>query len=141
MGKKLLDKIKVTPLKIIKLSAGDIMSVLNKNELKNQTFGEAYFSKIKFGKVKAWKYHNKMTLNLVIPHGKVKFVFYSQKDKNFKVVEIGKKKYFRLTVPPKIWFGFKGISRHESIIFSVTNIKSNPKEILRWKKNKISFDW
>ena len=35
MGKKLLDKIKVTPLKIIKLSAGDIMSVLNKNELKN----------------------------------------------------------------------------------------------------------
>ena len=52
MGKKLLDKIKVTPLKIIKLPAGDIMSVLNKNELKNQTFGEAYFSKIKFGKVK-----------------------------------------------------------------------------------------
>ena len=47
MGKKLLDKIKVTPLKIIKLSAGDIMSVLNENELKNQTFGEAYFSKIK----------------------------------------------------------------------------------------------
>ena len=141
MGKKLLDKIKVTPLKIIKLSAGNIMSVLNKNELKNQTFGEAYFSKIKFGKVKAWKYHNKMTFNLVIPHGKVKFVFYSQKDKNFKVVEIGKKKYFRLTVPPKIWFGFKGISRHESIILNVTNIKRNPKEILRWKKNKISFDW
>ena len=136
MGKKLLDKIKVTPLKIIKLSAGDIMSVLNENELKNQTFGEAYFSKIKFGKVKAWKYHNKMTLNLVIPHGKVKFVFYSQKDKNFKVVEIGKKKYFRLTVPPKIWFGFKGISRHESIILSVTNIKRNPKEILRCKKIK-----
>ena len=141
MGKKLLDKIKTTPLKIIKLPTGNIMRVLKKNESKNWNFGEAYFSKIKFNKIKAWKYHLKANLNLVVPYGKVKFVFYSQKDKNFKVVEIGKKKYFRLTVPPKIWFGFKGISRHESIILSVTNIKRNPKEILIWKKNKISFDW
>ena len=141
MGKKLLDKIKVTPLKIIKLSAGNIMHALNKNELKNQTFGEAYFSKIKSGKIKAWKYHLKMILNLVVPQGKVKFVFYSQKDKNFKTVEIGEKKYLRLTVPPKIWFGFKGISKHESIILNVANIKHNPKEILRCNKNKIDFDW
>ena len=141
MGKKLLDKIKVTPLKIIKLSAGNIMHALNKNELKNRTFGEAYFSKIKSGKIKAWKYHLKMILNLVVPHGKVKFVFYSQKDRNFRVIEIGGKKYLRLTVPPKIWFGFKGISKHESIILNVTNIKHNPKEILRCKKNKIDFNW
>ncbi len=141
MGKKFLDKIKIAPLKTIKLSTGNIMHALNKNELKNRTFGEAYFSKIKSGKIKAWKYHLKMILNLVVPHGKVKFVFYSQKDKNFKVVEIGEKKYLRLTVPPKIWFGFKGISKHESIILNITNIKHNPKEILRCKKNKIDFNW
>ena len=82
-----------------------------------------------------------MILNLVVPYGKVKFVFYSQKDKNFKTVEIGEKKYLRLTVPPKIWFGFKGISKHESIILNVANIKHNPKEILRCNKNKIDFDW
>ena len=141
MGKKFLDKIKVTPLKIIRLSTGNIMHALNKNELKNQTFGEAYFSKIKSGKIKAWKYHLKMILNLVVPHGKVKFVFYSQKDRNFRVIEIGGKKYLRLTVPPKIWFGFKGISKHESIILNVTNIKHSPKEILICNKNKIDFDW
>ena len=105
MGKKFLDKIKVTPLKIIKLSTGNIMHALNKNELKNQTFGEAYFSKIKSGKIKAWKYHLKMTLNLVVPHGKVKFVFYSQKDKNFKIVEIGEKKIFKVDSTAKnlVW--------------------------------------
>ena len=141
MGKKLLDKIKVTLLKTIKLPTGNIMRVLKKNELKNWTFGEAYFSKIKFNKIKAWKYHSKMMLNLAVPHGKVKFVFYSQKDRNFRVIEIGGKKYLRLTVPPKIWFGFKGISKYESIILNVTNIKHNPKEILRCKKNKIDFYW
>ena len=141
MGKNLLDKIKVTPLKIIKMSTGNIMRVLKKNELNNRIFGEAYFSKIKSGKVRAWKYHLKMTLNLVVPHGKVKFVFYSQKEDIFKVIEIGEKHYSRLTVPPKLWFGFKGISKYESIILNLTNIAHDPKEILRCKKNKIRFNW
>ena len=141
MGKKLLDKIKVTPLKIIKLPAGNILYALNKNELKNRTFGEVYFSKIKPGKIKAWKYHLKMILNLVVPHGKVKFVFYSKKEDIFKIIEIGEKHYSRLTVPPKLWFGFKGISKYESIILNLTNIAHDPKEILRCKKNKINFDW
>ena len=99
MGKKILKKIKITPLKIIKLSTGDIMRALNKNELKNNwNFGEAYFSKVKFKKIKAWKYHKKMTLNLVVPLGKVKFVFYSKKDKKFRIIEIGENKYSRLII-------------------------------------------
>ena len=141
MGKKLLDKIKLTSLKIIKLPAGDIMRALSKYELKNWTFGEAYFSKIKFGKIKAWKYHTRMTLNLIVPYGKVKFVFYSQKNNNFKAITIGEKKYSRITVPPKIWFGFKGMNKPESIILSITNIKHNKKEILRREKNKIKYNW
>ena len=141
MGKNFLDKIKVTPLKVIKMSTGNIMYALKKNELNNRIFGEAYFSKIKYGKVKAWKYHLKMTLNLVVPHGKVKFVFYSQKEDIFRVIEIGEKNYSRLTVPPKLWFGFKGISKFESIILNLTNIAHDPKEILRCKKNNIKFNW
>ena len=82
-----------------------------------------------------------MTLNLVVPLGKVKFVFYSKKDKKFRIIEIGEKKYSRLTVPPKVWFGFKGISKPESIILNITNIKHSSKEILRCDKNKINFKW
>ena len=117
------------------------MHALKKNELNNQVFGEAYFSKIKPGKVKAWKYHLKMTLNLVVPHGKVKFVFYSQQDNIFRIIEIGDKQYSRLTVPPKIWFGFKGISKPESIILNLANFQHSSKEIFRCKKNKIKFNW
>ena len=141
MGKKLLDKIKTTPLKIIKLPTGNIMRVLKKNESKNWNFGEAYFSKIKFNKIKAWKYHLKMTLNLAVPQGKVKFVFYSERDDIFRIIEIGDKQYSRLTVPPKIWFGFKGIGKPESIILNLVNVQHNPKEVLRCKKNKIKFNW
>ena len=47
MGKTILNKIKVTPLKIKKISSGDVMRVLQKKELKKWSFGEAYFSKIR----------------------------------------------------------------------------------------------
>jgi dTDP-4-dehydrorhamnose 3,5-epimerase len=141
LGKSKLNKIIVKSLKIVKLSKGNVMHILKKDELKNWTFGEAYISKIKFGKIKAWKCHSKMTLNLVVPQGKVKFVFYSPNENRFKVITIGEKNYSRITVPPKIWFGFKGLGRSESIIIDMTNLRWNSKEQMNLKMNKIKFNW
>ena len=82
-----------------------------------------------------------MVLNLVVPKGKVKFVFYSKKNKRFKVIKIGEKKYSRILVPPKVWFGFQGLHKPESIILNIANINHNKKEILRKSKNDIQYDW
>ena len=83
----------------------------------------------------------KKTLNLVVPSGRVKFVFYYKKKNTFKTIEISEKKYLRLTVPPKIWFGFKGMSKGESIILNLTNMPHNPNEVLRCKKSFFKFKW
>ena len=53
----------------------------------------------------------------------------------------GEKKYYRITVPPKTWFGFKGMGKPESIILNLTNIEYNSREILRRNRNKIKFNW
>lgn len=123
------------------MPSGDIMRILKNKEVKNWNFAEAYFSKIKYNKIKAWKYHLKMSLNLVVPMGRVKFVFYFNKTKNFKVIELGEKKYSRISIPPRIWFGFKGLSKKDSLILSLTNLEHNPNEVLRCKKNEIKFNW
>ncbi len=123
------------------MHSGNVMHALKKGELKKWSFGEAYFSKIKFKKIKAWKYHKKMVLNLFVPVGKVKFVFYSEKENKFMTIKLGEKHYRRLTVPPNIWFGFKGLSRTESIILNIANIKHTKKETLKCEKNKIKFNW
>tara|TARA_B100001123_G_C14990507_1_gene899376 strand:+ start:98 stop:529 length:432 start_codon:yes stop_codon:yes gene_type:complete len=141
LGKKLLKKIKVKSLKIVKLPKGNVMHILKKKEQPNWNFKEAYISKIKFGKIKAWKYHKKMMLNLVVIQGKVKFVFYSNEENKFKVIKIGEKKYSRLTVPPKIWFGFKGIGKSESTIINLSNFQWDPKEQKNININKIKFNW
>ena len=142
MGKNKLNKIKIKRLKIIKLPAGNVVRFLRKKEMKKKwKFGEAYFSKIKFERVKAWKYHVKATVNLTVLVGKVKFVFYSQQFKSFKTIIMEEKRNARLTIPPKSWFGFKGISKTESIIISLTDLIHSPKEVLRCKKNQIKFNW
>ena len=123
------------------MPSGDIMRILKNKEVKNWNFAEAYFSKIKYNKIKAWKYHLKMSLNLVVPMGRVKFVFYFNKTKNFKVIELGEKKYSRISIPPRIWFGFKGLSKKDSLILSLTNLEHNPNEVLRCTKNEIKFNW
>ena len=79
MKKNILDTIKVKILKIILLPAGNNINIIKKNEMKKWSLEEAYFSKIKFEKIKAWKFHKKMTLNLTVPYGNVKFVFYCPK--------------------------------------------------------------
>ena len=65
----------IKPLKQITLEAGDVYHVLKSSEAEFNGFKEAYFSQIKKNKIKAWKRHLKMTMNLVIPIGKFNLIF------------------------------------------------------------------
>ena len=73
------------------------------------------------GAVKAWKYHLRMTLNLVVPVGLVRFVFCSGiRSRSFRA-EIVADRYC-LTVPPGVWFGFQGISETPSLLMNLADI-------------------
>ena len=68
-------KIKKTNLKIISSQEGSVMHSLRESEKDFYGFGESYFSTVEHNAIKAWKRHTKMTLNLTVPVGSVKFVF------------------------------------------------------------------
>ena len=74
-----LNSIVIEKLKKIATPGGDIMHFLKSSSNGYRKFGEVYFSWINENAIKAWKKHNKMTLNLVVPIGKVKFVFHDNK--------------------------------------------------------------
>ena len=142
MGVLNLDDILVTPLKRIPTVGGDVLHALKASESGFNGFGEIYFSWVKQGFVKAWKCHQHMTLNLIVPLGEVSFVFHLINEKNsFRTENISKERYVRLTVPPGIWFGFKGVSRGLNLICNVANIPHDPKEELRKDIDQIDMDW
>ena len=71
----MINGITISPLKEIEVEGGNVLHALKKSDSSFKDFGEAYFSFVNFGHVKAWKKHSKMTLNLIVPIGEVKFVF------------------------------------------------------------------
>ena len=137
-----LKDILVTPLKRIQTDGGDVMHALKNSDKGFSDFGEVYFSWIENRCIKAWKCHQRMTLNLVVPIGKVNFVFHSKKEiKSFRSEIIGDERYLRLTVPPGIWFGFQGQALGSSLIMNVADIEHDPGEVLHKSESEFDYNW
>ena len=84
MGGSILDKIIISENKIIPVEGGNVLHGMKSIDNGFNGFGEIYFSWIKENNVKAWKKHNLMTLNLIVPLGKVEFLFYDENFNNKK---------------------------------------------------------
>ena len=133
--------IQVHDLNIIPVEGGNVQHFLRSDESSFNGFGEAYFSFIEKGKIKGWKLHTRMTMNLVVPVGEVGFVFYVESDSSFQVLKIGTNNYKRLTVPPNIWFGFKGLGLYSNLVVNLSNIIHDPSECKKIEISKLKFDW
>lgn len=140
MGTMSIDDIQITPLRRIKTVGGDILHAIKESDKGFAGFGEAYFSWIEGGAVKAWKRHTSMTMNLIVPVGQVRFVFW-QNNAQYRIEEIGVNNYARITVPPGIWHGFKGLSTENSLIMDVANMQHEAKEIERIHTSNFDYCW
>jgi len=133
----------ITPLKILEADGGSVMHAMKKSDDGFVDFGEAYFSNIEFNMIKAWKKHKVMTLNLVAPLGKVKIVLYDDRGNNIKIQEIilSKENYSRITIPPRVWFGFQGLCKNGSMLINIADIEHDSNEIDRADVANIDYSW
>ena len=122
------------------------MQGLKKSDNGFNGFGEVYFSWVEQGAIKAWKCHQNITLNLLVPLGEVRFVFFSkehlaEQKEEFRIEQLGDNRYSRLTVPPGIWFGFKGLTSGYSLLMNVIDLEHDPDEVLRKETSEFDYDW
>lgn len=139
-----LSCIEVTLLKRIETGGGDVLHALKKDDVGYAGFGEVYFSWISEGVVKGWKRHTKMTMNIVVPVGQVRFVFRlagADGVDEYRVEEIGVGYYARITVPPGVWFAFQGLNLPASLVMNIGNIPHDPYEVERMSLDKIDYAW
>ena len=120
---------------------GSVMHALKKSDSGFRNFGEIYFSNIKYRNIKAWKRHTKMTMNLVVPVGRVKFVFYSEEKNIFEEYILGENNYNRLTVNPLLWFGFQGMEEGKNLVMNIANIEHDPDEVERKNLMDLKYLW
>ena len=140
----MIDGVLITSLDIINTPGGNVMHAMKKTSAGFDSFGEAYFSEINSKSIKAWKRHKEMTLNLIVPIGKIRFVLFDDRegsDNQFQEIIISKDNYCRLTIPPMIWMGFQGLGINGSMLLNIANIPHNPEEVDKKDVNEIEFDW
>lgn len=142
----MIDGTILTSLKIIDNPLGDVFHAMKSIDNGFSGFEEAYFSTIQSGVIKPWKKHLKMTLNLIVPAGEIRFVLYddrlnSKTKEQFMDVSLSLKNYHRLTVPPNVWMAFKGEANQLNLLLNIANMDHDPKEVVRTDLNEIKFQW
>ena len=125
----------ISELLQIQQPTGSIMHALKSSSKGYNGFGEAYFSTVNFNKTKGWKLHQKMTLNIIVPYGDIRFVVHDGQSSNDKKpieplidVVLGNANYSRLTVPPGYWMAFRGVAKNINILMNVADIEHDPDE-------------
>ena len=141
-----IDGVIFTPLKTIDVPNGNILHAVKITDEGYRGFGEAYFSSIVHNSIKGWKRHFFMTLNIVVPVGKIRFVLFDDREgsKTFKCYQdimMSEDHYGRLTVPPMIWFSFQGVGRGKNLLLNISDIVHDMSEQENRKLEAIAFNW
>ncbi|MEM9283396.1 MAG: dTDP-4-dehydrorhamnose 3,5-epimerase family protein [Verrucomicrobiota bacterium] len=130
----MISGVKIEPLRIIPGESGTVFHAMKNSDPSFESFGEAYFSSVEYGSVKGWKKHREMTLNIVVPCGAIRFVLYDDRNasptKNQHLeITLSPENYSRLTVPPKVWMAFQGVSeRSVNLLLNIASIPHDPEE-------------
>ena len=135
MKKNKLDNIFFKKKEIIKHTSGNLIKLFKKKKNENIFFKEAYCTWIKKNKIKGWKKHLKMKMNIFVLYGKVEFFFYDEISKKYKKKIVSAKSFGQLIVPSKIYFAFKGID-DQNLIINFSSIFHSDKEIVNKKIKK-----
>ena len=143
-----IDGLIVTPLRRIPDERGAVFHMLRNDADHFESFGEIYFSTVYPGVVKGWHLHHEMTLNYAVPVGMVKLVCYddrpgSRTHGNVVELHVGELNYQLVTIPAKVWNGFKGEGSVPALVANCSTIPHRPNEIERLDpfENDIPYDW
>lgn len=135
-------------LKRIAVSQGDVYHGIKASDRSFKGFGELYFSRIESHRVKGWKRHKRLTLNLMVPVGEVRFVVFAHDSGTCLPSHLvsdcrlgADVNHQRLTVEPGMWVAFQGIGQGINVVANVIPEEHDPTETDNLDLNEISFDW
>ena len=119
-----------TPLRRIATPKGEVRHALRAGDAGFAGFGEVYFTEVLAGETKGWKRHRRMTMNLVVVCGTVRFIV--RDDTGARAVHDlsvgGVAPYGRLTVPPGLWMAFHGLGTVSNLLMNVASLPHDPDE-------------
>lgn len=114
-----MNKIKIFEKNIKINTSGNVLKYL---EISNKfpRIQEVYFSSIKLNKIKAWKKNITCNQFMYIFEGNIKFIIFDDRKSKSKKIHkfiLGKnQKFSKILIPKNVWYGFKGLSKKNTLI-------------------------
>ena len=100
---------------------------------------EIYTSTIHCNEIRAWKRHKATFVNLSVIVGEIRLV--STLDyRKFQIDKLSALSNCLITIPPGIWYGFKGISDEATIINLASEMHAE-EDMERIEAQNGTFDW
>lgn len=125
----MIESLEISKLNQFNDKRGGVFHFINKNHPQFRAFGEVYFSKVNYKVVKGWKLHTLTFQNFCVPHGRVKIVIYDPRknSKSYGLVQElvldNMDNYCLLSIPPGLWYSFKGETKSYSLLANLIDIK------------------
>ena len=143
-----IENLNIRDLSVIHDEKGSVLHMIRSDSKNFSRFGEIYFSEIEFDVIKGWKRHKISTQNFAVPSGSIKLVVYDNREGSASKGEVlemvlGRENYKLVTIPPKLWYSFKGLSTKTSIIANCIDYPHEPSEsdTLAIHNNQIPYHW
>ncbi|MCS1408635.1 MAG: hypothetical protein M2R45_01811 [Verrucomicrobia subdivision 3 bacterium] len=141
-----IDGVNLYPEKRIEKPKGDLFHVLKRSSPGFVAFGETYFSTVVFGATKGWKRHHRVTLNIVVPVGRMRFMVYDDRQGSatkgrFQEILLGLDEYSRLTVAPRLWVAFQGLGPNLNLLCNTIDEEHDPAEAENCDLEAIPVAW
>ena len=129
-----INGVSARPLRIIPREGGPVLHMLRADDPEFTAFGEVYCSEVEPGAIKAWKRHTLMTQHFIVPVGRILFALYDDRPDSPTRGEVQEcvlgrpDAYGLLTIPPMLWYGFKGLAAHPSLIVNCADLAHQANE-------------
>lgn len=144
-----IEGVSITELAQINDERGSILHVLRADDPRFLGFGECYFSEVLTGVVKAWKRHSLQTQELAVPVGRIRVAIYDDREDTktkgqLQLLEMGRPDaYYRLRIPPGLWYGFQCISDMPALLVNCADLPHDPAEAEQRPMNHpdIPYQW
>ncbi len=147
----LLEGMAFTSLKVMRDDRGAVFHMVKNQPVAEFSIGEVYFSQVNPGVVKGWKRHQRMTQNVSVPVGIVRFVIFDPRESSSTanqvcVIETGPNQYGRIKIPPGLVYSFGCLSSEPALIVNCADLAHEAQESeafplstdwipYRWEKN------
>jgi dTDP-4-dehydrorhamnose 3,5-epimerase len=146
----LIDGVVVKRLEVKADERGRLVELFRSDDPDFRGFGQVHLTTVRAGVVKAWRRHKTRTDVLAAVAGMVRLGLYDGRsggktEGELRQFFLGVHSPLRVTIPPGVWFGLKGVGAEEALVVVCTDAPYDPRDPdeEHWDPviNEIPFDW